>query len=496
MKIITSIKHMEKNNNNVYFIYIFIIQKIITNIIMKKKSFIIKLIYIQTSMADNLWKALLAEFLGTFTLVFVGASAVALTLTQGGSVLTSAFAFGLALMSIIYIWGPYSGAHVNPAVSFGFAVAGQMNWGLMLGYWIAQLLGGIAAAALVAYFFGTATGSGASVGTATNTDAWKAVLMEAFITFFLVLAYLFIYRNPMLAIVSGVIIGLVLTFCVISGGFISGGSTNPARSLGPAIFSNNLGTYWIYIVGPLLGALVAALIYKLFTVDYSCCYKVDECGNRLKDECGNCLKVCKRPVVDNCGRPVMDCGKQVYEEYAKVDRKYSFTQETPMRAIGEWMSEHGFDPRYIKQELDHHKKFEHMRHPKEIIETVIETVTIEPTQVVEPVIEVAPTVPVLPVTETQMIIPSTTAATTAVEVPQGLMVNAEPLPTQGLMGTGALSSQRLMSSPRMSPQGFSSRPSPGFASNQGLVSNQGLGSTTQAAVTDALSTSPFSIPRY
>src|SRR5437763_77887 len=168
MKIITSIKHMEKNNNNVYFIYIFIIQKIITNIIMKKKSFIIKLIYIQTSMADNLWKALLAEFLGTFTLVFVGASAVALTLTQGGSVLTSAFAFGLALMSIIYIWGPYSGAHVNPAVSFGFAVAGQMNWGLMLGYWIAQLLGGIAAAALVAYFFGTATGSGASVGTATN----------------------------------------------------------------------------------------------------------------------------------------------------------------------------------------------------------------------------------------------------------------------------------------------------------------------------------------
>src|SRR4030042_3109293 len=103
-------------------------------------------------MSDYLWKSLLSEFIGTFTLVFIGASAVALTVAQGGSILNSAFAFGLALMTIIYVWGSYSGAHVNPAVSFGFAVAGQMNWGLMLGYWIAQLLGGIAAAALVAYF--------------------------------------------------------------------------------------------------------------------------------------------------------------------------------------------------------------------------------------------------------------------------------------------------------------------------------------------------------
>lgn len=237
-------------------------------------------------MADYLWKALLAEFVGTFTLVFIGASAVALTIAQGGSLLTSAFAFGLALMTIIYVWGSYSGAHVNPAVSFGFAVAGQMNWGLMLGYWVAQLLGGIAAAALVAYFFGTATGAGASIGSLTNTDAWKAILMEAFLTFFLVLAYLFIYRNPMLALISGIAIGLVLTFCFLAGGALTGASTNPARSLGPAIFSNNMGTYWIYIVGPLLGALVAALVYKLFTVDFSCCDKVDECGNKILDECG------------------------------------------------------------------------------------------------------------------------------------------------------------------------------------------------------------------
>lgn len=306
-------------------------------------------------MADYLWRALLSEFVGTFTLVFIGASAVALTISQGGSLLASAFAFGLALMTIIYVWGPYSGAHVNPAVSFGFAVAGQMNWGLMLGYWIAQLLGGIAAAALVAYFFGTATGGGASVGSLTNSDAWKAVLLIAFLTFFLVIAYLFIYRNPFLAVISGIAIGLVLAFTILAGGSLGGiGSTNPAGTFGPAIFSNNMGSWWIYVVGPLLGALVAALVYKLFTVDFRCCDKVDDCGKKIVDECGRPIKECRRPLLDNCGKPIKDChGVQQWDTYVKHERKIGHMQETPMLAAGEWMSAHGFDPRYLKQELDH-----------------------------------------------------------------------------------------------------------------------------------------------
>lgn len=334
-------------------------------------------------MSDYLWKALLAEFIGTFTLVFIGASAVALTVAQGGSILNSAFAFGLALMTIIYVWGSYSGAHVNPAVSFGFAVAGQMNWGLMLGYWIAQLLGGIAAAALVAYFFGTASGAGASVGILTNTDAWKAVLLEAFLTFFLVIAYLFIYRNPFLAIVSGIAIGLVLTFAMLAGGYLTGASLNPARSLGPAIFSNNIGTWWIYIVGPLLGALVAALIYKLFTVNFSCCDKVDECGNKILDECGRPLKECKRPLVDNCGKPVKDChGVQQYDTYVTHERKLTHHQETPLMAAGEWMSAHGFDPRYIRQEVGHAVKEVLpngvVQNPPAVIDSVIASVSPRP----------------------------------------------------------------------------------------------------------------------
>lgn len=303
--------------------------------------------------SDYLWRSLLSEFLGTFTLVFVGAGAVALTAQQGGSLVGSALAFGLALMVLIYTWGSYSGSHLNPAVSFGFAVAGRMHWGLMIGYWIAQLLGGIAAAALIAYFFGTASGVGASIGSLTNTDAWKAVLFEAILTFFLVITFLLVTRNPWLAIAGGLAIGLVLTFDMLVGAPLTGASMNPARSLGPALFSNNMGTYWIYIVGPLLGALVAALIYKLFTNDWSCCTKRDDCGNPILDECGNPLKECKRPVIDNCGKPLTDCNGKIYETYTKHERKLNHMQETPVMAMGEWMSAHGFDPRYLKQEFDH-----------------------------------------------------------------------------------------------------------------------------------------------
>ncbi len=303
-------------------------------------------------MTDYVWKALLTEFLGTFTLVFVGAGAVALTAAQGGSLIGSAFAFGLVLMTLFYAWGSFSGAHFNPAVSFGFALSGRMHWGLMLGYWIAQLVGGIAAGALIAYLFGTENGAGASIGSLTNTDAWKAVLLEAILTFFLVITILLVTRNPMLAIASGLAIGLVLTFDMLVGAPLTGASMNPARSLGPAIFSNNMGTYWIYVVGPLVGALLAALVYRLFTTDFTCCDKVDECGNVMRDECGRPLKECRRPIYDNCGNHVTDCNGKQYETYTKHERKLTHMQETPLLYIGEWMSSHGFDPRYVKQELD------------------------------------------------------------------------------------------------------------------------------------------------
>ena len=305
-------------------------------------------------MADEsyVWKAILTEFLGTFTLVFIGAGTAALTAGQGGSLVASAFAFGLTLAAIIYAWGNYSGAHVNPAVSFGFVVAGRMNILLMLAYWVAQMLGGVVAAALIAYFFGTASGAGATVGSLTNSDAWRAVLFEAFLTFLLVITILLITRNPMLAIVSGLAIGFVLTANTFAGTSLTGASMNPARSFGPAIFANTLGTYWIYICGPLLGSLAAALVYRLFTIDFSVHDKVDENNEVIKDECGHPLQEGSRPMVDNCGNTLKnDKGEAVRETFVKHERMLTHHQESPMFTMGEWMSAHGFDPRYIKQEL-------------------------------------------------------------------------------------------------------------------------------------------------
>lgn len=312
-------------------------------------------------MAEYMWKALFAEFVGTFTLVFVGASVVALTASQGGSLVASALAFGLALMAVVYMWGSFSGAHVNPAVSLGFAVSGQMNWLLMLGYWIAQLVGGIAAAALVAYFFGTATGAGASIGSFTNSDMWKAILMEAFLTLFLVLGYLFVLRNPMQAIVNGLIIGLILAFCTLVGGSVTGASTNPARSLGPAIFSNNMGTYWIYIVGPLLGALVAALIYKLFTHEYNCTSKKGDCGEGLTNSCGKPLKECSKPMVDSCGVAVVDEeGNQKTVTFTKVATSPSHMQETSLSTAARMLQSVGVEPTYVAQQIGQMVEATHM----------------------------------------------------------------------------------------------------------------------------------------
>lgn len=259
-----------------------------------------------------LWKALVAEFIGTFALVFIGCSAAALTLAQGGSLVGTAFAFGLVLMTMIYVLGSYSGAVFNPAVAFGLAVAGRMNWGIMLFYWIVQVVAAIAAGALVAYFFGTATGVGASVGSLTYSLPWQAVLAEMVATFFLVIAVLMVTRNPMLSLAAGLAIGLVLTFDILAIGPLTGGSMNPARSLGPAIFSNNISSYWIYVVGPLLGALLAALVYRLFTHNWNCCTLKDECGNDILDECGRRIKECKRSLLDNCGNPVRGpCGRLI-----------------------------------------------------------------------------------------------------------------------------------------------------------------------------------------
>lgn len=310
-------------------------------------------------MGDWLWKALLGEFLGTFVLVFIAASAVALSVQQGGTLFGSALAYGLTFAAIMYAWGCYSGTHLNPAVSFGFAVAGRMHWGLMLGYWIVQLVAAIAAAALVAYFYGTDNGAGATIGSLTDTQPWVAVLFEAFLTFFLVLAFLFVTGNPAMATTGAVAIGMFIMTAYLAGAPLTGASMNPARSLGSAIFSMNMGSYWVYVVGPLIGALVGSLAYKLMDTNWSCKVKTDCDGNPIRDECGNKILECKRDMVDSCGKTVKDCGKDTQQTYTKPmrDTSHDFRQASYLERAAAELDARGMSPLHaVEKATELHEK--------------------------------------------------------------------------------------------------------------------------------------------
>ena len=217
-------------------------------------------------------KAAIAELIGTFTLTLIGAGAGALAgaNTGGNGVVGVALAHGVALMVIIYTWGKFSGAHVNPAVTLGLVVGGRFPIGKALGYWIAQFAGAGLAGLLVLVMVdrsGTEV-IGETVGVLTLTSVPKTLLLEAILTFFLVCA---VYSSGVAGRngnAAGLAIGFTLTMDILMGGYLTGASMNPARSFGPALAAGNLGTYyWMYVVGPCAGAVVAGLIYNLFFMD-------------------------------------------------------------------------------------------------------------------------------------------------------------------------------------------------------------------------------------
>lgn len=198
-----------------------------------------------------------AEVIGTFALVFVGAGVVA----QGEAGLIGvAAAFGLVIATFVYLFGDLSGAHFNPAVTFSLALNGTVKWSQAIFYWIAQFLGATLAAAALLFVFGDAgNGLGATV---PAVGIFQALLVEALLTFFLAQAVLFAAVEGLAGKRAGFVIGLTLFFAILMGGPLTGASLNPARSFGPAVFSNNLDTFWIYLVGPLAGAALATGVYR------------------------------------------------------------------------------------------------------------------------------------------------------------------------------------------------------------------------------------------
>lgn len=211
-------------------------------------------------MGGNLKRAL-AELIGTFTLVFIGAG----TGAQTGAMVAVALAHGVALMVIVLSWGAISGAHVNPAVTLGAALTGKISWARGVSYWIAQFLGAILAAYALLYLLPDPGGLGATVGSLTAGAPVKAIVVEAILTFFLVTAVFATAIAGRNGAVPGLAIGLTLTMDILAGGPLTGASMNPARTLGPALATGDLSYLWIYLVGPLLGGAVAALLYdKVF----------------------------------------------------------------------------------------------------------------------------------------------------------------------------------------------------------------------------------------
>ncbi len=210
-----------------------------------------------------LWIRVIIEFIGTFVLVTVAAGSGVINHYAGDTPVTRAAAViapGAAVMAMIYAWGPLSGLHINPAVTFGFAFRGvfPVNW--VAPYWVAQLAGAVGAAWFLQVVFGRVS-KGGTYPIATPGGDWRSLVMETVLTFILVSIILntatgsrSIGHNAAIAVVSTVaLLGLFASP-------ISGASMNPARSLGPDIVGVDFTGWWVYVAGPVIGALVAVIV--------------------------------------------------------------------------------------------------------------------------------------------------------------------------------------------------------------------------------------------
>ena len=208
-------------------------------------------------------KKYVAEFIGTFVLVFFAcgtAVVVGCDSRMGSGYLLTALAFGLVIVAMAYSIGNVSGCHINPAVSIAMLICGKLKIVDFIGYVIAQFLGAIAGAGALSLFIPTNANFGAN---AMFRDVQSTLLIEIILTFVFVLAILGVTSKKEYSSIAGVVIGLALTLVHILGISFTGTSVNPARSFGPALFAGGkaLDDVWIFIVAPLLGGILAALVY-------------------------------------------------------------------------------------------------------------------------------------------------------------------------------------------------------------------------------------------
>jgi aquaporin NIP len=219
----------------------------------------------------------LAELIGTFALVFAGTGTVMVMERFPGSHSPAVvpLVFGLVVAAMIYALGHISGAHFNPAVTLGFALARHFPWRKVFLYWGAQLLGAILATFLLKALLPPGELYGATV---PALGLGAALGWEIMLTFFLMLVITAVATDTRaVGTMAGAAIGATVMFCAFLGGPLTGASMNPARSLGPALAQGELGTLWIYFLGPCVGAGAAALLYEWI-----------RCEQKTKDTKGCC----------------------------------------------------------------------------------------------------------------------------------------------------------------------------------------------------------------
>jgi aquaporin Z len=211
-----------------------------------------------------------AEFTGTFALVFAGTGAIVVNEATGGAVthVGVALTFGMVVLAMIYTFGDISGAHLNPAVTVGFVAARRMPFRQAPIYLVAQVLGAVTASSLMRGLFPRSKLLGATLPLGSEV---QSLALEAVLTFLLMLTILNVSTGAKeKGITAGIAVGAVIGLEAMFAGPICGASMNPARSFGPALLSMHFEHFWLYVVGPTVGALLATIACRCVQEE-GCC---------------------------------------------------------------------------------------------------------------------------------------------------------------------------------------------------------------------------------
>ena len=217
-------------------------------------------------------KKYFAETIGTFAMVFCGCGAMTINEITGGSIthVGIAMTWGLIVMSMIYAFGDISGAHFNPAVTFGFAYANKFPWKEVPKYFIAQAIGAFLACLILLFLFPQSETLGSSLP-AQGFEPYRAFVLDILLTFFLMVVIINVSTGSKeIGTMAGIAIGAVILLEAMFAGPMTNASMNPIRSLAPALMSGNLQHLWLYLTAPFIGAFLAVMSCS-FVKEENCC---------------------------------------------------------------------------------------------------------------------------------------------------------------------------------------------------------------------------------